>query len=155
MTQKECALFYFCRFPSPKCRRPFCVFSCLTSRPQTTRGTGADVILVDEAAHIDPDQFYKVMYPILSMSPTSLMCLSSPEGDDNYFSGLMNLKRKDGTDFFVTLNCFRICKRCQKLDRVKAIQCSHVPNTPHWLSGRKIKDLKLLFTTRPEDAMRE
>jgi len=44
-------------------------------------GTGADVIIVDEAAHIDPQLFYKVIVPILSMKNTSLLCLSSPEGD--------------------------------------------------------------------------
>jgi len=89
------------------------------------------------------------------MAKTSLMCLSSPEGESNYFSGLMNLTRDDGSLFFYVINCFRICKRCLKLERVKAIQCTHIKSVPHWLSARKIRDLKALYKSNPEDAIRE
>lgn len=123
--------------------------------PQTTRGTGADVILIDEMAHIPDELFFQVIAPILSMANTALMGLSSPLGEDNYMSALMGVKLDNGEDFFVTLNCFRICKSCKKLERSKAIKCTHVPNTPHWLSAGKIKELKMLYKARPEDAMRE
>lgn len=83
------------------------------------------------------------------------MCLSSPEGDANYFSGLMKLKRSDGSDFFIIIDCFRICKRCQKLERIKQIECNHVPTNNHWLSEGKIRELKTLFKASPEDAIRE
>lgn len=122
---------------------------------QTTRGTGADVIIIDEAAHIDPALFFKTIVPILQMTKTSLICLSSPEGDSNYFSGLMNLKRDNGDSFFNVINCFQICARCMKLDRVKAIQCKHIKSTAHWLSSAKTRELKLLYKASPEDAMRE
>lgn len=88
------------------------------------------------------------------MTKTSLICLSSPEGDSNYFSGLMNLKRDNGDSFFNVINCFQICARCLKLDRVKAIQCKHIKSTAHWLSSAKTKELKLLYKASPEDAMR-
>jgi hypothetical protein len=124
---------------------------------QTTRGTGADVIIIDEAAHIDHKLFFKTIIPILSMKNTSLLCLSSPEGDSNYYSALMNLKREDNPkeSFFNVIECFRICKNCMKLERVKAIQCTHVKNNAHWLSARKIKELKQLYKASPEDAIRE
>lgn len=108
---------------------------------------------MDEAAHIDPALFYKVIVPILSMKNTSLMCLSSPEGDANYYSGLLNLKKSNGEPFFHVIDCFLICKACQKLERAKQINCSHVPTATPWLSSRKIKELKQLLT--PEDALRE
>jgi len=112
--------------------------------------------VIDEAAHIDPKLFFKTIIPILSMKNTSLLCLSSPEGDSNYYSALMNLKR-EGTDepFFNVIECFQICKKCLKLERVKAIQCTHVKSTAHWLSSRKIKELKTLYKASPEDAIRE
>jgi len=116
---------------------------------QTTRGTGADVIIVDEAAHIDPKLFFKTIVPILSMANTSLLCLSSPEGDNNYYSQLMNLKRPDQTPFFNVVNCFQICQKCLKLERVKQIECTHVKSTAHWLSSRKIRELKTLYKARP------
>lgn len=89
------------------------------------------------------------------MKNTSLMCLSSPEGDSNYYSALMELKKDDGTTFFNVVNCFQICERCMKLERVKMIECNHVPNTSHWLDQRKIRELKLLYKASPEDAIRE
>lgn len=110
---------------------------------------------MDEAAHIDPKLFFKTIVPILSMKNTSLLCLSSPEGDSNYYSSLMTLKRPDGTSFFQVVECFQICKACRKLERIKQIQCNHVKSTAHWLSSRKIKELKLLYKASPEDAIRE
>ncbi len=90
------------------------------------------------------------------MKNTSLLCLSSPEGDSNYYSGLMNLKKEDGkTPFFETVDCQQICAKCLKLDRVKAIACTHVRSTAHWLSSKKIKELKQLYKASPEDAIRE
>lgn len=83
------------------------------------------------------------------------MCLSSPEGDSNYYSALMELKKPNGESFFNVVNCFQICDRCMKLPRAKAILCSHVKNTSHWLDQRKIRELKLLYKASPEDAMRE
>jgi len=116
--------------------------------PQTTRGTGADVIIVDEAAHIDPKLFFKTIVPILSMANTSLLCLSSPEGDSNYYSQLLGLNKPDGTPFFNVVNCFQICAKCLKLERVKQIDCTHIKSTAHWLSSRKIRELKTLYKVR-------
>jgi len=106
---------------------------------QTTRGTGADVIIIDEvrihsaergpdgthtltffikAAHIDPQLFYQTILPILQMKNTALLCLSSPEGDDNYYSQLLNLRDPIlGGPFFRVVECFMICKDCQKLGK--------------------------------------
>jgi len=91
------------------------------------------------------------------MKNTSLLCLSSPEGDSNYYSQLMNLKRDDNPEesFFRVLECAQICKECRKLDRVLQIACNHVRQTAHWLSSRKIRELKTLYKASPEDAIRE
>lgn len=91
------------------------------------------MIIVDEAAHIDPGLFYKVIVPILSVKNTSLLCLSSPEGDSNYYSELMNLKKEDNvTPFFVVINCAMICKKCSLLEPVLQLKCTHVKSTAHW-----------------------
>jgi hypothetical protein len=42
------------------------------------------------------------------MKATSLLCLSSPEGEANYFSNLLNLKRDNGDPFFNVINCFQV-----------------------------------------------
>lgn len=110
------------------------------------------------------------------MKNTSLLCLSSPEGDENYYSQLLNLQDPlTGGPFFKVVECFMICKDCQKLgkhkklhtllfffshtfvstEREEAIKCDHVPQTAHWLSKKKSQRLKLLYKTSPALAMRE
>lgn len=89
------------------------------------------------------------------MTKTSLVCLTSPEGESNYFSGLINLTQENGEPFFTVIDCLQICAQCLKLDRVKAIMCKHVKSSAHWLSAAKTKELKRLYLTNPEDAMRE
>lgn len=114
------------------------------------------MIIIDEAAHIDPQLFYQTILPILQMKDTALLCLSSPEGDDNYYSRLLNLKDPlSGESFFRVFNCFMICKACSKLEREQAINCDHVPQGAHWLSQKKSQRLKLLYKTSPALAMRE
>ena len=82
--------------------------------------------------------------------------LSSPEGDANYYSELMNVKDKEtGKPFFRVVDCFQICKACLKLERTEQIKCNHIKNTAHWLDQRKVKKLKALYAANPEDAMRE
>ncbi len=41
------------------------------------------------------------------------------------------------------------------MERVKQIQCTHIKSTAHWLSSRKIQELKTLYKASPEDAIRE
>lgn len=89
------------------------------------------------------------------MQNTALIALSSPEGGGNYFSTLLELTKPDGSPFFQVVDCFRICTACLKLERVKAIECKHIADTPHWLSGKKIAELKTLYKSNPEDALRE
>lgn len=89
------------------------------------------------------------------MKNTALLCLSSPADDSNYYSSLLGLKKDNGDTFFNVVNCFQICEPCQKLDREKQILCTHVKNTAPWLSSSKIRDLKALYKTNPEDAIRE
>lgn len=108
---------------------------------------------MDEAAHIDPELFKKVIVPILAMKNTSLMCLSSPADDANHYSGMLTLKKDNGEPFFHVIDCFLICKACRKLERVKQINCSHVPTSTPWLSVRKTKELAKLLS--PEDVIRE
>lgn len=67
----------------------------------------------------------------------------------------MNLKKENGESFFQVIECFQICGNCLKLERSKQIHCTHIKNSNHWLSSRKIRELKLLYKASPEDAIRE
>ena len=123
---------------------------------RTTRGTGADVIIIDEAAHIDPALFFKTILPILQMKNTALLALSSPEGNDNYYSRLINLRDETtGEPFFRVKNCFMICEACRKLEKEEQIKCTHVKQTAHWLSSKKGARLRSLYSADPSTAIKE
>lgn len=111
--------------------------------------------IIDEAAYVDPNLFYKVVVPILQMRQTALLALSSPEGSQNYFSRLLTLKDNNGHDFFRVKNCNLICEECRKLDKEDQVKCNHVkPQTP-WLSESKKDRMKLLYATDPATSIRE
>lgn len=112
------------------------------------------MIVIDEAAHVNPELFFKVILPILQMKNTALFALSSPEGSQNYFSKLINLK-VDGQPFFRICDCQMICEDCRKLDRDKQVLCNHVKQTAHWLSSKKGERLKLLYKADPATAIKE
>lgn len=85
------------------------------------------------------------------------MCLSSPEGDENYYSQLMNLDDPDtGEKFFRIQNHLLICEDCLKLETPEEqLKCNHVKQTAFWLSKHKFNRLKHLYSTSPELAQRE
>lgn len=111
--------------------------------------------MLDEAAHIDPNLFYKTIVPILQLKNTSLLALSSPEGNENYYSQLLNLKDEHGNPWFKVVNKKMVCAECQKGDRAKQLSCSHVPKTEEWLSNRKFERLKALYANAKGTAIQE
>lgn len=114
-------------------------------------------MIVDEAAHASEELIFKTIIPILSMKKTALMCLSSPGDEENHYSKMLTLKKEDDptVNFFRVLECAKICKACRKLERVRQIACNHIRSSEHWLSDRKIRELRPLYKLRPEDAIRE
>lgn len=89
------------------------------------------------------------------MKNTSLLALSSPEGNENYYSQLLNLKDRHGDPWFKIVNAVMVCAECQKGDRAKQLACNHVRHTAHWLSKRKFARLKDLYAHAEGTALRE
>ena len=110
---------------------------------------------MDEAAHIDPNLFYKTIVPILQLKNTSLLALSSPEGNENYYSQLLNLKDEHGRPWFKVVDKKMICAECQKGDRAKQLACDHIKKTEEWLSNRKFERLKALYSNAQGTALQE
>lgn len=88
------------------------------------------------------------------MKNTCLFALSSPEGNDNYFSKLINLKIEN-KPLFRICQCQMICEDCRKLEMEQQIFCNHIKQTPHWLSSKKGARLKLLYLADPATAIKE
>ena len=102
---------------------------------------GSDVVIVDEMAHVPKALFYKVIGPMLQKDRSVLFALSSPEGNANFFSELINLK-VGGKPFFNVCDCQLVCEECRKLeDKVEQLKCNHVKQSAFWLNQRKTNRL--------------
>jgi hypothetical protein len=119
---------------------------------------GGDCIILDEAAHIDPKLFYEGILPMLQMSKTILLALSSPEGGENYYSKLltqMDTTTNPPIPLFRVLEFIMVCEPCRKLSAEDQLKCSHVPQPTRWLSKRKVERLKPVYESQPELGLRE
>ncbi len=50
----------------------------------TTKGTGGDILILEEAAYVDCDFFYETVAPLLLVGVTSLICISTLTSDIKY-----------------------------------------------------------------------
>jgi hypothetical protein len=107
------------------------------SAVSTLRGVGGDVLVLEEAAFIDHNVFLQVIVPLMQMENTSLIAISTPQGEDNFYSKMFDLTDASGRPFFVTMRVGLICDACRKLN---AKSCPHVVAAnvrPPWQSDLK------------------
>lgn len=50
----------------------------------TTKGTGGDIIILEEAAYVDQGFFYETVAPLLLIGVTSLICISTLTSELKY-----------------------------------------------------------------------
>lgn len=101
--------------------------------------------MVDEAAHVDPRLFTEGLFPVLRMKNTAMVCLSSPEDEENQYSRMVNLKDPQGNSIFEVIHARQICDACMKLPLEQANKCEHVKNTAHWINHRRAKKFSALY----------
>ena len=75
--------------------------------------------------------------PILELTNTALLAISTPLDEFNYYSELFLKKDENGEDFFKTIKAGRICDDCGRLPYDLMIKCDHVPDGAHWKSIHK------------------
>ena len=66
----------------------------------TTKGTGGDILILEEAAYVDSYFFYETVAPLLLVGVTSLICISTLTSDIKWVSlqmFMMNFKLKLNT----------------------------------------------------------
>lgn len=95
---------------------------------------------MEEAAFISPMVFYKVIAPLMGVTGTSTIGISTPGGGDNYYSILMN-QRVNGRLLFHVLSVGLACDACRA--EGKTLECTHNKmNRPSWKSEQAQKLLR-------------
>lgn len=127
------------------------VLESYAGKSRSVRGFDADIIIVDEAAYIEPGLFYEGILPVCAQGKTSLICLSTPGGRDNFYSAILTAKARDTDDcketVFYGMRIGGYCDACAASgDPVQRILCSHVSaELPPWLSAVKQQRFQTLY----------
>jgi hypothetical protein len=113
----------------------------LPAKEETTRGSGGTCIICEEAAAMPPKFFVDVVLPVTGPEVTSCLCISTVKGTDeegqqNWYSQLLELCHPDGKPFFNIFKFFLACEKCIKED--KASTCTHkLHELPFWQDPNK------------------
>lgn len=127
-----------------------CVCVCVSSSHCVyagLRGTTCDVVLLEEAAYQDRENFYNVIVPLMSMDKLALLAISTPDDENNYFSILVNLVDVQGKPLFKVMPIGLACEACKEAG--KAADCQHkLDALPRWRSEESQRLQRLLL---PDD----
>tara|TARA_A100001015_G_scaffold60604_1_gene66824 strand:- start:5046 stop:5594 length:549 start_codon:yes stop_codon:yes gene_type:complete len=110
---------------------------------------------MEEASRLDTDVFYEVVVPLLGVSNTSILAISTPLGEDNYYSQITQIKDENKRPLFKSLSIQLICDAC-KAKKKDAVQCVHrLDMLPSWKSEARQEKVRRIMETVPELYMRE
>jgi hypothetical protein len=126
------------------CSNAFCVCVCVCVFFLALRGQSCDIMVLEEAAYIDKAMFFDVVAPLMLVEKTAVMAISSPSDEFNYYSGLLELRRPDGTFLFEQVRLGLACAAC--MDNGDAGSCPHMRHIiPSWLSQSRNDLAKVLY----------
>ena len=121
-----------------------------TRQISTTKGTGGDIIILEEAAYIDPGFFYETVAPLLIMGNTTLLAISTLTSEINFYTRLMKMRDKvTHQPIFTFLSVELACAACKA--EGKASECVHMLHlVPRWQSADRHVKLKTIMQDRPD-----
>jgi len=103
---------------------------------------------------MDPEVFFLIIVPLLEMSLIMLIGISSPGGENNFYTILVNLEHDDGSKMFLTYKHEMICDYCK--GRPNQIDCRHlVDHNPPWKSVKGLDITKRVLQGREQDILQE
>ena len=151
-------------------------------RPQisTTKGTGGDVIILEEAAYIDSNFFYvtprrpslcplhdlvvvllahvheparaaqETVAPLLSMGNTTLLAISTLTSEINFYTRLIKMRDPVTHQPIFTILSVQLACAACKAEG-RAAQCVHMLHlVPRWQSADRHMKLKIIMQDRPD-----
>lgn len=94
--------------------------------------------------YCDPQVVNEVVLPLIVMSNTVLLCISTLRESTNHYSKMFALRRPDGTPVFKNIQISLVCEKCMLTDRPQ--DCTHKNSEmPRWLSSTNLETIKTLL----------
>lgn len=117
------------------------------------KGQGGKIIILEEASRLDEAVFNEVVLPLMGVDDTSLVAISTPLEESNFFSQLLLLKKPNGAPLFLNLQIVLMCEECRAADRES---CPHMAkNLPDWKSEGRAQLVKELMSGNKDMWQRE
>ena len=102
------------------------------------------MLIVEEAAYVDLRLFYEVVLPLIEMSNSVMIMISTPVNTFNFFSKLLTLKDPRGNPMFLTYSVDLVCARCRAGDAPE--KCRHLSHMlPRWKSEEKMSLAEMIM----------
>jgi hypothetical protein len=116
---------------------------------------GGNLIYVEEASFISQDVFYKVILPLLEVASTALIMISTPEGEGNYYSQMLDMKDHLARPLFNTVKIGMVCAWCQSNNPTPS-SCTHrETERPQWKSVTAARTVRAMYGSRTNLHQRE
>jgi len=136
-----CNLNLYKKHPAQKAQLTLCVYVQIG----TTKGTGGDVLILEEAAYCDEGFFYETVAPILSVGSASLVAISTLTSEINFYTRLIKMRDPaTGRPLFVTRSIELCCEKCK--EDGKSHECVHMLHlVPSWQSQERHRKLHVMM----------
>jgi hypothetical protein len=119
------------------------------------RGITADCFVLEEAAYIPRGILTQIIAPMLKVSNSVLVALSTHQGEENYYSRLFNDQSPEMDKLFIRLRIELICDECKLLGKAPG-ECKHRAHlNPNWLLTSNENRVKKLMGDDEETYARE
>ncbi|MGK3946612.1 hypothetical protein ABK046_50665, partial [Streptomyces caeruleatus] len=63
-----------------------------SSQVGTTKGTGGDILILEEAAYVEQGFFYETVAPLMIVGNTTLLGISTLTSEINFYTRLMRMR---------------------------------------------------------------
>jgi len=118
------------------------------------RGVGGDLILLEEAAFMPIKMFHEVIVPLLELETTALICISTPQDSNNFYSMMFEMVDAAGEKLFNQIQISMVCEDCKLSAHPE--KCTHMKHLlPKWKSGGKQDMVRQIYGDNTEDMLRE
>jgi hypothetical protein len=147
---KEFSVTHAGTAPTTSCKKEYAAGrkNTLLARAATVQGNKgitADIFVLEEASRIDMDVLHEVIAPMMKVSNSVLLALSTHLGEDNYYTKLFDSNHPATARLFLRIRVELMCARCKR-GGVDPSKCSHLEHLhPAWLLGSNAERVKLLM----------
>ena len=127
--------------------------SAFASTPESCKGQGFDLGIIDEAALVPTSVMLEGVVPMFTMKNAVACAISTPRSEDNNYSHLLNSTKDDGSPMHFVLDVELVCGACKSKSTDNGLDdaCPHRKHIiPSWKSSEATEIIKSMYKRHPK-----